>query len=246
MLEVCVDSLESALNAIHGEVDEIEVCSSLAEGGLTPSPGLVKEILRARPKINVMIRCRMGSDFCYSSFEMDTMLSDLMFFKEIGADRFVFGCLTNTQDIDKENCRKIIEAAKPFPVTFHRAFDICNDPLKAVEEIIDLGFDRILTSGQQPCAGDIKAISLITQLIVMFGDVIQIMPGAGVNSKNVTSLIAVGCKIFHSSCKRSRQLKRIKNDLNMGTVDSEFIIVSDENIVKELKEVICKNLVNLG
>ncbi|KAH9642714.1 hypothetical protein HF086_002984 [Spodoptera exigua] len=238
MLEVCIDSLESAINAIHGGADELEVCSSLTEGGLTPSPGLVKEIVKMRAKVNVMIRCRTGSDFCYSEQEMDTMLSDVEVFKAYGADRFVFGALTDSQDVDEKNCERIINQAGTVPVTFHRAFDVCADPLSAVNKISTLGFNRLLTSGQKSTANDIEAIQLIKALNNTVGDKIEIMPGAGVTVENAKNFIDIGCKIVHSSCKRIRYLPQIKKGLSMGTSDSEHVFVSDENIVRKMKEVI--------
>lgn len=262
MLEVCIDSLESAINAIHGGADELEVCSSLTEGGLTPSPGLVKEIvdmvnntaagkpirkschdcgcdkLTKRAKVNVMIRCRTGSDFHYSEQEMDTMLSDVEVFKAYGVDRFVFGALTDSQDIDEKNCEKIRNQAGEVPLTFHRAFDVCIDPLSAVNKIAALGFSRLLTSGQKASANDVEAVQLITALNSSFGDKIEIMPGAGVTVENAKNFIDIGCKIVHSSCKRIRYLPQIKNGLSMGTSDSEHIFVTDETIVKKMKEVL--------
>uniref|UniRef100_A0A2A4JCD6 Copper homeostasis protein cutC homolog n=1 Tax=Heliothis virescens TaxID=7102 RepID=A0A2A4JCD6_HELVI len=262
MLEVCIDSLESAINAIHGGADELEVCSSLTEGGLTPSPGLVKQImemvnniaarkpirkschdcgcdkLTKRPKVNVMIRCRTGPDFHYSSEEMDTMLSDVDVFKGFGVDRFVFGALTGTQDVDGINCEKLIRHADDTPVTFHRAFDVCIDPLAAINKIAGLGFNRLLTSGQKASANDVEAIQLIKTLISTAGDKIEIMPGAGINLDNVKTFIDIGCKIVHSSCKRIKYLPQVKNGLSMGTSDSEHVLVTDETIVKKMKEII--------
>ncbi|XP_021207110.1 copper homeostasis protein cutC homolog isoform X1 [Bombyx mori] len=260
MLEVCIDSLESAINAIYGGADELEVCSSLTEGGLTPSPGLVSQIASVVnnikngrlihkscsqysygkktlkvPKVNVMIRCRTGSDFCYNDFEMDTMLSDIDHFKQFEIDRFVFGALTDSQEIDEKNCKKIIERASPTPVTFHRAFDVCKEPNATVTKIINLGFNRLLTSGQRCTAADSEALVLIRTLLESFSDKIEIMPGAGVNVDNAKLFIDMGCKILHSSCKITKYLNKAGNNLRMGEGDSEFIYVTDENIVKEMK-----------
>ncbi|XP_075984892.1 PF03932 family protein CutC [Anticarsia gemmatalis] len=262
MLEVCIDSLESAINAIHGGADELEVCSSLTEGGLTPSPGLVKQILdmvtnisagkpirkschecgcdklTKKPKVNVMVRCRTGSNFHYSEEEMETMLSDVDVFKDFGVDRFVFGALTDAQDIDETSCEKIVQRAFPVPVTFHRAFDVSNDPHTAISKIAALGFNRLLTSGQKSSANQIEAIQLIKSLISSVGNKIEIMPGAGVNINNAQTFIEIGCQIVHSSCKRIRYLPKISNSLSMGTSDSEHIFVTDENIVRKMKEII--------
>ncbi|XP_047034613.1 PF03932 family protein CutC [Helicoverpa zea] len=262
MLEVCIDSLESAINAIHGGADELEVCSTLTEGGLTPSPGLVKQImemvnniaagkpireschdcgcdkLTKRPKVNVMIRCRTGSDFHYSLEEMDTMLSDVEVFKAFGVDRFVFGALTETRDIDVINCKRFIRHADATPVTFHRAFDVCNNPLSAINTIAGLGFNRVLTSGQKASANDLEAIQLIKALVGTAGDKIEIMPGAGINLDNVKTFIDIGCKIVHSSCKKIKYLPQVKSGLSMGTSDSEHVLLTNETIVEKMKETI--------
>lgn len=188
--------------------------------------------------MNVMIRCRTGSDFHYSEQEMDTMLSDFEVFKAYGVDRFVFGALTDSQDIDEKNCEKIRNQAGEVPLTFHRAFDVCTDPLSAVNKIAALGFSRLLTSGQKASANDVEAVQLITVLNGSFGDKIEIMPGAGVTVENAKNFIDIGCKIVHSSCKRIRYLPQFKNGLSMGTSDSEHIFVTDETIVKKMKEVL--------
>lgn len=185
-----------------------------------------------------MIRCRTGSDFHYSMEEMDTMLSDVDVFKHFGVDRFVFGALTDTQRVDEINSKRLIHKAYPTPVTFHRAFDVCTDPLSAMKKITELGFNRLLTSGQKSSANEVEAIQLIKSLIISLGDKIEIMPGAGINLDNARTFIDMGCKIVHSSCKRIRYLPQIKNGLSMGTSDSELIYVTDESIVKQMKEII--------
>ncbi|XP_026497555.2 copper homeostasis protein cutC homolog [Vanessa tameamea] len=245
-LEICIDSLESARNAIKGGADELEVCSSLAEGGLTPSPGLVKEILRLVknqvenlmnheiPKVNVMIRCRGGSDFCYTTNEMETMLADIEVYKDFGVDRFVFGALTKEQEIDKVHCVKVLKNAHPIPVTFHRAFDLCKEPKVAIKDIINLGFKRILTSGQQPSAADEPALELLDFLLKNYNDKIEIMPGAGINCDNAMLFFKSGFSIIHSSCKKIKRLPDVGGDLNMG---SNEMYVTDENIVKQIKNI---------
>lgn len=188
--------------------------------------------------MNVMIRCRTGSDFHYSVEEMDTMLSDVDVFKGYGVDRFVFGALTETHNIDTYNCTRLLLQANPIPVTFHRAFDVCTNLPSSTEKVAELGFDRLLTSGQKATANDAEAIELIKALITSFGDKVEIMPGAGINLDNVKTFIDIGCKIVHSSCKIIRYLPKIKNGISMGTSDSEHVFVTDENIVKKMKEII--------
>lgn len=191
--------------------------------------------------MNVMIRCRTGSDFHYSTEEMDTMVSDVDIFKTFGVDRFVFGALTETQHIDVIKCERIIRQAHPTPVTFHRAFDVCMNPHLSIAKIAELGYNRLLTSGQKPTANEIEAIELIKSLISSIGDKVEIMPGAGINLENAKTFIDIGCKIVHSSCKRIRHLPQNKNSLSMGPSDSEHVFVTDENIVKKMKEIINGN-----
>ncbi|XP_022114774.1 copper homeostasis protein CutC [Pieris rapae] len=255
-LEVCVDSLESAINAIDGGADELEICSSLTEGGLTPSLGLVNEIIEVfkfkgicsnsgdshqtanqHAKLNIMIRCRGGSDFCYNHMEMKTMLADIRYFKKMQINRFVFGALTDNQELDIQNCSLMILEASPIPVTFHRAFDLCNNPFDAMEKIIQLGFDRVLTSGQRITAIDNDALKLIEELNKKFGTEIEIMPGSGVNLDNVTKFIEIGCKIVHSSCKVKKNIIKVKRDLCMGC---SSVYVTDGRIVKSMVEKINK------
>ncbi|XP_045517946.1 copper homeostasis protein CutC isoform X2 [Pieris brassicae] len=256
-LEVCVDSLESAINAIDGGADELEICSSLMEGGLTPSPGLVNKVIEVFkfngicsdaedghqtanqhvPKLNIMIRCRGGSDFCYNGMEIQTMLADIRYFKELQINRFVFGALTDNQELDIQNCSLIVLEASPIPVTFHRAFDLCNNPFEAMEKIIQLGFDRVLTSGQRITAIDNDAVKLIKELNEKFGTEIEIMPGSGVNLENVRKFIEIGCKIVHSSCKVKKNIVEVKRDLCMGC---SSVYVTDKIIVKSMVEIINK------
>nr|XP_049693380.1 PF03932 family protein CutC isoform X2 [Helicoverpa armigera] len=194
--------------------------------------------LTKRPKVNVMIRCRTGSDFHYSLEEMDTMLSDVEVFKAFGVDRFVFGALTESRDVDVINCKKFIRHADATPVTFHRAFDVCNNPLSAINTIAGLGFNRVLTSGQKASANDLEAIQLIKALVGTAGDKIEIMPGAGINLDNVKTFIDIGCKIVHSSCKKIKYLPQVKSGLSMGTSDSGHVLLTNETIVTKMKETI--------
>lgn len=181
-----------------------------------------------------MIRCRGGSDFCYTDQEMNTMLADIEVYKTFGVDRFVFGALTDKQEVDMTKCAKIIEKAKPTPVTFHRAFDLCTDYEKAIENIIELGFNRLLSSGKEISADNSKAIDVLTSLLINYGDKIEIMPGAGISCNNAHIFVDIGFKIIHSSCKMTRRLPEV-DDLCMG---SNLVYISDENIVCELKKII--------
>ena len=149
VVEVCLDSADSALAAQLGGADRVELCDNLIEGGTTPSAG---KIAAARGAIeiglHVMIRPR-GGDFCYSPLEVDAMLHDLAVAGDLGADGVVFGALRPDGTIDRETCARLIEAARPLAVTFHRAFDMTRDPRAALATLIDLAVDRLLTSGQE-------------------------------------------------------------------------------------------------
>lgn len=195
-LEICVDSLESAITAQTAGADRIELCSNLYEGGTTPSHGM---ILSARNNLtiemNVIIRPR-GSDFLYSDPEFDVMRRDIDTCGEAGANGVVLGILLADGNIDVERTSKLIELARPMKVTFHRAFDLCHDPMKGLEDIILTGAERILTSGQKNDA--LSGSELIRKLIEEAGDRIIIMPGGGINDSNISAIARnTGAKEFH-------------------------------------------------
>lgn len=229
-MEICVDSIESARNAIAGGADRLEVCSALSEGGLTPTPGLMKFIgaidggAGGTIKIYAMIRLRSGN-FVYSREEMNAMLYDLEILKnarEQRVDGFVFGALREDGSIDSEYCREIIMAARPKPVTFHRAFDQAVYPLKSIESIIDLGFERILTSGQRETA--IEGIELVKKLIDRANDRIVIMPGSGINPTNIEAIKrGTGAREFHASAAIKEplddEISRSADTLAIGLID---------------------------
>ena len=136
-MEICIDSLESAKNAIEGGATRLEICSALSEGGLTPTPSFLQKIKSfSSIPIYAMLRIRSGN-FVYTKEEMEVMLQDLKILKDYGADGFVFGALTPDNEIDVESCKDILSAAESLPVTFHRAFDEVNDPLKSLKILID-------------------------------------------------------------------------------------------------------------
>lgn len=152
----------------------------------------------------------------------------------MNVDRFVFGCLTPDKNVDARLCAKIITQAAPKPVTFHRAFDCCGDSHEAMKTIIDLGFDRVLTSGQRPTAAHHQAMQLLKQLLDEFGDNIQIMPGAGITVDNAKIFIENGFKIVHSSCKVLKKLPT--SQLSLGTSDSSLLFITDGEIVRKMKQ----------
>ena len=187
LIEVCCGSVDDAIQAEKGSADRIELNSSLFLGGLTPSLG---SIIEAKKRLNipvmVMIRPRAGG-FCYTQTEMAVMLKDAKLAVEHGADGLVFGILTPDGSIDTDRCRQILELTHGRQTIFHRAFDVTPDPLKALDQLIDLGFTRLLTSGQQRSVPE--GIDLIKTLITRAAGRIEILPGGGIRPHNVRSII---------------------------------------------------------
>ena len=199
VIENCANGAESALRAQEGGADRVELCAGIPEGGTTPSAG---EIVKARQlltttRLNVIIRPR-GGDFCYSADELDIMAYDIGVARKAGADGVVFGVLNTDGTVNIEAMRRLMDAARGMNVTFHRAFDVCCNPLETLEQIISLGCDHILTSGQEPTAE--KGMALLGQLNGRAAGRIIIMPGCGVNAGNIAHIAsATGCREFHFS-----------------------------------------------
>ncbi len=186
-LEVCVDSVESAVAADRGGADRVELCSSLCVGGVSPSDGLVAETCEnVRLKVHVLIRPRPG-DFVFSPQEMKVMERDIRRAKELGAAGVVIGVLRDDRTVDAARTRALVEAARPLSITFHRAFDETRQPFRALELLAGLGIQRILTSGQRPNA--IDGIDLLRDLIDHAGGRIGILAGSGINATNVRQLV---------------------------------------------------------
>ncbi len=197
-LEIIGFNIESCIAAQEAVANRIELCASPGEGGATPSYAFIKA---AREKLHidlyVMIRPR-GGDFLYSDEEFEIMKADIVICKQSGCDGIVTGILTKDGIVDKERCKELVELAYPLEATFHRAFDRVVNPFEALEEIIDLGFERILTSGLKPKA--IEGKETLEALIKQAEDRIIIMPGSGVTSENIIEMAeSTGAKEFHSS-----------------------------------------------
>jgi len=187
LIEVCCGSVDDAVEAEKGGADRVELNSAVSLGGLTPSPG---SIIEAKKRLNipvmVMIRPRAG-DFCYTQAEMEVMLRDAKLAVEHGADGLVFGILNADGSVDAERCKRIIELAQGRQTVFHRAFDVTVDPLKALDELIDIGFTRVLTSGQEKTAPE--GAELISKLLVHAGGRIEILPGSGLRPHNIRAFV---------------------------------------------------------
>lgn len=200
IIEVATSDFSTTASAVEGGADRIELCGNLAEGGTTPSYGTIRKCREAfSVQLFPIIRPR-GGDFLYSAEEFEIMLQDVKLCKELGCDGVVIGMLQADGRIAVDACRKLVDAAYPLGVTFHRAFDRCVDPFAALEEIIEMGCERILTSGQRPAAPD--GVELIAQLNKTADQRIIIMPGSGVRAENIKMLAAkTGCTEFHSSLR---------------------------------------------
>ena len=197
-LEICIDRIESALAAWEGGANRLEVCGSLATGGTTPSRGLVEQcIQRCQLEVMMMIRPHDGG-FCYGSDDLDTMLRDIAIAAQLGAHGIVFGVLGDDGRVHREQCRRLLDAARPLQATFHRAFDVTRDPLEALDDLLEIGIDRILTSGQAEAAQN--GTSLIRQLVQRCGNRLSVMVGAGVSATNVAAIVReTGVHEVHAS-----------------------------------------------
>jgi copper homeostasis protein len=201
VIEIATSDLLTTRSAVEGGADRIELCANLAEGGTTPSYGLIKQCRENfTTAIYVIIRPR-GGDFLYDTGEFQIMLRDIKLCKELGCDGVVTGLLNKDGTIDRHRTSQLVNAAYPMGVTFHRAFDRCRDPFDALEQIIETGCERILTSGQRPVASE--AVDMIASLNKAADDRITIMPGSGVRKENIRPIAEqTGCTEFHSSLRR--------------------------------------------
>jgi copper homeostasis protein len=197
-VEVCVDSVEGARVAAEAGADRIELCGALAEGGLTPSAGLLHTVLATTCiDTRVLIRPR-GGDFVYDESEVQVMLRDIAVAAEAGAQGVVIGALNPDGDVDTVVMRRLVAGAAGLPVTVHRAFDLARQPHEALEAAIELGAERLLTSGQAPSA--LEGADLIAELVQAAGDRLVIMPGGGINDRTVARVLELtGVHEVHTS-----------------------------------------------
>lgn len=235
--EVCANSVDSCLAAQAGGADRVELCAGIPEGGTTPSYGtivLARDAL-ADTRLHVIIRPR-GGDFLYSTLEQRIMLKDIETAKQAGADGVVFGCLTADGEVDVPLMKRLMEAAQGMSVTFHRAFDVCRNPHHALEDIIGLGCDRILTSGQQPTAE--QGIPLLKELQQQAAGRIILLAGCGVNEQNIARIAReTGIREFHFSARENIESgMRYRNpSVSMGgtvCIDEYSLPVTTERRVK--------------
>ena len=207
-LEICVDSVESAVNAQTGGADRVELCGGLAEGGTTPSYGMILSVRNNLTiDLNVMIRPR-GGDFLYSDTEYDIMRRDIELCGECGVNGIVIGILLSDGEIDAERTAKLVELANPMTITFHRAFDMCADPFRGLQDIISAGATRLLTSGHRNKAAE--GAELIGKLLKKAGSRIIVMPGSGLNESNIAEVARItGASEFHLSVRNITESEMI-------------------------------------
>lgn len=217
-LEICANSIESALNAQNGGADRVELCSELSVGGITPSKGMIqmtKELLDI--PLYVLIRPRSG-DFNYSIMELEIMKQDIAFCAEIGCYGVVIGALTPDRHIDQPKTMQLMEAAQFMDVTFHKAFDAVQNQFEALDTLKELGIQRILTSGGAESA--VMGIDTLCELMDEADDEIIIMPGGGIRPENIELLKGIGAYEYHSAAV------------------AKDGVHSDLNVIKELRKVL--------
>lgn len=229
ILEICANSIQSVLSANEAGAHRIELCSNLEQGGITPSNGLVQLALqRSKIPINVLIRPRAGN-FVYDSDEIDIMMKDVEICKQLGCHGVVVGVLTDNKFVDLERMRALVAHAHPLPVTFHRAFDDCNNQTQALEDIIASGCTRILTSGGGSTAE--AGTERLRELVRMAAGRIAIMPGAGVEPANIAKIIeSTGVTEIHASAKTVLSQRRV----DVGSLFDVKVWQTDPDIVRSL------------
>lgn len=196
-LEICANSYQSAIHAQQAGAHRIEFCSELTVGGITPSYGLLKQVLsRLKIPVFVLIRPRSG-DFVYTEEEFNAMKMDIELSKDLGAQGIVSGVLTKDHHIDEVRTCELVELARPLQFTFHRAFDEIINPMEGLEQLIHMGVDRLLSSGQQSTAH--QGLELLERLVEQSAHRIIVMAGSGVTPENVSDFRRIGIKEVHAS-----------------------------------------------
>ena len=200
IIEIATSDFQTTRSAVEGGADRVELCANLYEGGTTASYATIKKCREAfAVSLFPIIRPR-GGDFLYTKDEFEIMLQDVQLCKQLGCDGVVIGLLNMDGRIDMARTVKLVEAAYPLGVTFHRAFDRCREPFEAMEQLIEIGCERVLTSGQQPNVTD--GVELVAELNKKAGGRIIIMPGSGLRKENIKMLAErTGCTEFHSSLR---------------------------------------------
>jgi copper homeostasis protein len=229
VLEICCYASESVFISAEAGAHRVELCSNRKEGGTTPSYGSVVEAMKFPIEVCPILRPR-GGDFLYTQQEFNEMLRDAELFASLQTKGIVFGILTPTGEFDLPRMKNIIDCTKNQELIVHRAFDMCKDPFRAIEEFIDLGITRILTSGGKNTA--IEGIELLEKLLEKANDRITIMAGSGIHSGNIGKLKSIGIREFHASATHflPSQMEYRNNHIGMGskTDPDEFRIQQAE------------------
>ena len=241
--EVCANGVESCMAAQEGGANRVELCAGIPEGGTTPSYGEIKVARRvlAATRLHVIIRPR-GGDFLYSPLELERMAIDIDVARELGADGVVFGCLRPDGSLDTEANAMLMQHAKGMSTTFHRAFDRCANPRKALEELVAQGFDRVLTSGQQPTAQE--GTALLAELNSQAAGRITLLAGCGVNESNIAAIAkATGIHEFHFSARTAVKSKMLFSNPNVymgakGADEDSINITSAERVRNTIAQIV--------
>ncbi len=243
-LEICCFSVESALKAETFGADRVELCDNYQEGGTTPSYGAIQLAVNTlKIPANIIVRPR-GGDFLYTSIEYDIIREDVLNIKESGANGVVIGFLKPNGDIDLNRTKEIVRLAHPLEVTFHRAFDMCRDPLTALEQLKETGITRILTSGAQNSV--MEGMELLTELVDKADEEISVMPGCGVNEETLEELLAkVKAREYHSASQKFEDSKMEYTNPNVsmgggGDVDEYLNVSVDGNKIKAMVQILRK------
>jgi copper homeostasis protein len=233
-VEICVESVESAIAAERGGAQRVELCSDLLEGGVTPSAGLIALV---RQKIGIglftMIRPR-GGDFCYTDLEFEVMQQDIRQARDLGADGVILGVLDGCARVDVARTRQLVELAGPLPVTFHRAIDMTPDPRAALDDVVETGAARVLTSGGAPRVTE--GLSTVACMVKKAGERIAVMVGGGITPETIVHLAeATGASEFHASLRTARPspVEFHRSEVQMGEIrDREYVryVVEEESV----------------
>ena len=229
LLEIAANSLASAIVARDGGADRVELCTNLREGGTTPSFGSIAAVRdELQIPLYVLIRPRTG-DFLYDESERGLMLRDIDACVRLGCDGVVLGALDAEGNVDMAACRQLIDAARPLGVTFHRAFDVANDQARALEDLIRLGCQRVLTSGA--CASAEEGAERIAALVRQASERICVMAGAGINADNILKLaIRTGAGEFHASASSPRPSRMRHTSPTLCGLDKDWTQTDAEQV----------------
>jgi copper homeostasis protein len=237
ILEVCVDTVDDANAAREAGAGRVELCSCLELGGLTPSFGLVKNAIHSGIPLFVMIRPRAG-DFVYSRTELDCMAGDIECLREVGVSGFVFGALDSSNNLDEPALEKLIAACSGLPAILNRAIDLSADPIKSLEVAMQLGFERVLTSGAATSA--VNGLAMLTKFFAIAEDQIIIVPGGCVTPETIDELLAALPVLeIHASCKKPLVIDREAGvDVNVGRIDEQVRYQTDPEAVSNLVDIL--------